>query len=55
MIDPFPTHLPPRRRVPTLVVALQGIPKLVEGNAALLGAALTEKGFTVTQPQARST
>ncbi|CAN0072021.1 unnamed protein product, partial [Ectocarpus sp. 4 AP-2014] len=30
-----------------------GIPELVEGNAELLGNALTEKGFLVTRPQAR--
>lgn len=31
----------------------QDIPKLVEGNALLLGDALREKGFAITQPQAR--
>lgn len=34
-------------------VFAQGIPELVEGNAELLGNALTEKGFLVTRPQAR--
>lgn len=49
-----PDHQPTYLRVVgvPLVVASQGIPELVEGNAVLLGAALTEKGFTVTQPQA---
>ncbi|CAM9198596.1 unnamed protein product [Scytosiphon promiscuus] len=31
--------------------SFEGIPKLVEGNAELLGNALEEKGFAVTQPQ----
>ncbi|CAN0293546.1 unnamed protein product [Pylaiella littoralis] len=31
--------------------SFEGIPELVEGNAELLGAALTGKGFTVTRPQ----
>nr|AIT70241.1 aspartate aminotransferase [Petalonia fascia] len=31
--------------------SFEGIPKLVEGNAELLGKALTDKGFAVTQPQ----
>lgn len=31
----------------------QGIPALIEGNARVLGDALREKGFRVTQPQVR--
>ncbi|CAM9799004.1 unnamed protein product, partial [Laminaria digitata] len=34
--------------------SFEDIPKLVEGNALLLGDALREKGFAITQPQART-
>lgn len=37
----------------TGVSSFQGIPKLVEGNALLLGDALKGKGFAVTQPDVR--
>lgn len=36
-----------------LAFCYQGIPKVIEGNAKLLGDVLREKGFVVTQPEVR--